>query len=62
VLGLAPEELHNLQSAPAVPEAPIAVIGAGTGLGEGFLIPVSKGKYQVFASEGSHADFALDRV
>lgn len=58
VIGLAPEELHNLQSAPAVPEAPIAVIGAGTGLGEGFLIPVSKGKYRVFASEGSHADFA----
>jgi len=48
VLGLAPEELHNLQSAPAVPEAPIAVIGAGTGLGEGFLIPVSKGITSIY--------------
>lgn len=58
VLGLDPADLHTLQSAPAVPDAPIAVIGAGTGLGEGFLIPVSKGKYRVFGSEGSHADFA----
>jgi glucokinase len=58
VLGLAPEDLHTLQAVPAVPDAPIAVIGAGTGLGEGFVIPVSKGKYRVFGSEGSHADFA----
>jgi glucokinase len=58
VLGLAPEDLQTLQSASIDPTAPIAVIGAGTGLGEGFLIPLTDGKYRVFGSEGSHADFA----
>jgi len=57
VLGLANSDLHTLQEAPARSSAPIAVIGAGTGLGESFLIP-QDGCYQVFAGEGSHADFA----
>ena len=34
-----------------------AVIGAGTGLGEGFMVWQS-GYYAAFPSEGSHADFA----
>ena len=34
-----------------------AVIGAGTGLGEGFMV-WQGGYYQAFPSEGSHADFA----
>ncbi|MCS6941777.1 MAG: glucokinase [Geminocystis sp.] len=38
-------------------EYPIAVVGAGTGLGESFLVKV-KGEYQVFATEGGHTDFA----
>jgi len=37
--------------------APIGVIGAGTGLGEGFLIPQGSG-YQAFGTEGGHVDFA----
>ena len=57
VLGLAASDLHTLQSVPADAAAPIAVIGAGTGLGEAFLIP-QDGYYQVFSGEGSHADFA----
>lgn len=57
VLGLADSDLHTLQTAPAVSSAPIAVIGAGTGLGEAFMIP-QEGCYQVFPGEGSHADFA----
>ncbi|MEO0771132.1 MAG: glucokinase [Cyanobacteria bacterium J06649_4] len=57
VLGLADSDLHTLQAAPARASAPIAVIGAGTGLGEAFLIP-QDGCYQVFPGEGSHADFA----
>lgn len=57
VLGLAESDLHTLQSVPARASAPIAVIGAGTGLGEAFLIP-QDGCYQVFPGEGSHADFA----
>lgn len=58
VLGLTQEDLHTLQPGKPDPNAPIAIIGAGTGLGEGFVIPQPGGDYQVFGSEGSHADFA----
>jgi glucokinase len=57
VLGLGKDDLHPLQWVAPQPEAPIAVIGAGTGLGQGFLIPAN-GEYQVFATEGGHTDFA----
>jgi glucokinase len=57
VLGLTATDLAPLQSATPNPHAPIAVIGAGTGLGQGFLIPGATG-YQVFPSEGGHVDFA----
>ena len=57
ILGLGTADLAPLQSVPANPQAPIAVIGAGTGLGEGFLMPADQG-YRVFPSEGGHADFA----
>lgn len=39
------------------PAAPKAVLGAGTGLGVGFLIPGEAG-HHVVASEGGHVDFA----
>lgn len=54
---LRPDELHVLQAGEAVADAPQAVIGAGTGLGQGYLIPAC-GKYEVLASEGGHSDFA----
>ena len=57
ILGLEAKDLHTLQAATPEPHAPIAVIGAGTGLGEGFLIRVGS-NYKVFPSEGGHADFA----
>ncbi|MBE9179153.1 glucokinase [Oculatella sp. LEGE 06141] len=57
VLGLDANDLHVLQAGKPDPEAPIAVIGAGTGLGQGFLTR-SKERCQVFPSEGGHADFA----
>ncbi|MGK7928440.1 MAG: glucokinase [Spirulina sp.] len=57
IFGLKPEDIHSLQDVPADENAPIAIIGAGTGLGEGFVIPQGQG-YRVFASEGGHADFA----
>lgn len=57
VLGLTAADLALLQAATPNPHAPIAVIGAGTGLGQGFLIPGDTG-YQVFPSEGGHVDFA----
>jgi glucokinase len=57
VLGLSDADLISFQVGESVSEAPIAVIGAGTGLGQGFLVHSSSG-YQVFSSEGGHADFA----
>jgi glucokinase len=58
LLGLSDRDLSALQSVEGDRHAPIAILGAGTGLGEGFLIPSTGGIYRVFSSEGSHADFA----
>lgn len=55
--GLTAEDQVVVQAGEADPAAPIAILGAGTGLGEGFIIPTAQG-LQVFGSEGSHADFA----
>ena len=57
VLGLETLDLHTLQAGDYEPDAPIAVIGAGTGLGQGFLIPYGA-DHVVFPTEGGHADFA----
>ncbi|MFW6316557.1 MAG: glucokinase [Cyanobacteriota bacterium] len=57
VLGLQNNELETLQDVEAQTDAPIAVIGAGTGLGEGFLTPLGNGEYSVFGTEGGHAEF-----
>lgn len=57
ILGLTDADLHTLQTASAQQQAPIAVIAAGTGLGQAFLIPDGS-SYQVFPSEGGHTDFA----
>ncbi|MGF1460996.1 MAG: glucokinase [Leptolyngbyaceae cyanobacterium] len=57
VLGLEDEDLHLLQAGNHDENAPIGIIGAGTGLGQGFLIRQGE-KFQVFPSEGGHADFA----
>lgn len=57
VLGLEESDLCTLQAGKPLNDAPIAVIGAGTGLGEGFLIRQGD-SYQVFGSEGGHTDFA----
>lgn len=57
VLGLKDSELESLQTGEINKNSPIAIIGAGTGLGEGFLIPQGN-SYQVFATEGGHSDFA----
>ncbi|QFZ92633.2 glucokinase [Synechococcus elongatus] len=55
--GLTDADQVVIQTGEADPAAPIAILGAGTGLGEGFIIPTTQGR-QVFSSEGSHADFA----
>ncbi|MEH2067079.1 MAG: glucokinase [Nostoc sp.] len=57
ILGLEKQDLHQLQAGKLQPEAPVAIIGAGTGLGQGFLIKQGN-NYQIFPSEGGHVDFA----
>lgn len=51
------KECIALQKAKKVKSAPIACIGAGTGLGQCFLTP-SNNEYQCFPSEGGHAEYA----
>ncbi len=58
IAGLGDGQLAALQAATPDPAAPVAVIGAGTGLGEGFLIPGPDGTLRAFPSEGGHTDFA----
>ena len=52
-------ECITLQRAVKQTTAPIACIGAGTGLGQCFLTPDGdSGDYSCFPSEGGHAEFA----
>jgi glucokinase len=57
ILGLPETELHTLQAGKPERDGVIGILGAGTGLGESFLIP-SGFDYRVCATEGGHADFA----
>jgi glucokinase len=54
---LPPTDLEVLAAGETDPEGPFAVIGAGTGLGEGIGIPTPSGLI-VLPSEGGHTDFA----
>jgi glucokinase len=57
ILALGPDDVVILQDRPTTPHAPIAVLGAGTGLGEALLVSQA-GDYEVLPTEGGHADFA----
>jgi len=57
VMGLTDNDIYTLQTGEYQADAPMAVIGAGTGLGECFIIRHSD-KIRVFPSEGGHTDFA----
>jgi glucokinase len=57
VWGLDESDLHVLQAGKRREHDPIAVIGAGTGLGNCFAVPEANG-VRVFSSEGGHGDFA----
>lgn len=49
-------KLNNVEPSP---DGPIAMIGAGTGLGHGLIFKNEDSKYhEVFPSEGGHQDFA----
>lgn len=54
---LGPEDIAIIQDKPVVPQGPIAILGAGTGLGQAFLF-WQNGRYEVIPSEGGHTDFA----
>jgi glucokinase len=52
------DELRVLSPGTRDPSGPIAVIAAGTGLGEAIAVPLPGGGLRVLASEGGHTDFA----
>jgi glucokinase len=54
---LAADDLCALGAGRAVPEAPMAVLGPGTGFGVACLVPSAQGPV-VIPSEGGHASFA----
>jgi glucokinase len=57
VNALEPDQLHVLQKGVRDPNGTIAVIGAGTGLGEALCVQTGDGPH-VIAGEGGHATFA----
>lgn len=56
---LAEADFLILQAGAADPRGAVGLIGAGTGLGEGFLVRSGEG-YSVQPSEGGHATFAVE--
>jgi len=58
ILTLNKDDLICLHNAPSNENAPIACLGAGTGLGVCFLTPSGNGKYTCHPSEGGHAEWA----
>jgi glucokinase len=59
VTAVDPSQLAPLGGGPPIPHGPIAVLGAGTGLGQAFLIwSTAENRYQVVPSEGGHVDLA----
>lgn len=56
-LRLSAEDTAVLQQGNSIPHGAIAVIAAGTGLGEGALVWDGR-RYRALPSEGGHADFA----
>jgi len=59
---LSMSELGWIGTGPAptlyVPEAPIGVIGPGSGLGVGSIMPVGEGRWMALAGEGGHVSLA----
>jgi glucokinase len=55
------DDLHTIQIGQPQQHAPRAIIGAGTGLGQGFLVHNGI-DYQVVPTEGGHTDFAARSI
>jgi len=58
LLTLDKKELIKLNDAEPMDGAPIACVGAGTGLGECYLTSGADGAYTCWPSEGGHAEFS----
>lgn len=58
VTELAADEVVVLQDGVVEADAPVAILGAGTGLGEAVLLPTTGDGARVISSEGGHVDFA----
>lgn len=58
VATLTAADLVALNPQPPEPGGVRAITGAGTGLGLAFMLPDAAGRYQSFATEGGHIDFA----
>ena len=58
VLVLPADKLIVINEGVANPLGNLALIAAGTGLGEAILFKTEQGEYQVSASEGGHVDYA----
>lgn len=52
------QDVIKLQDVPVVRGAPMAVLGAGTGLGKAYLTVGTNGDYEVWPTEGGHVEFA----
>jgi glucokinase len=57
IAALREDDLITLQDGEPQAQAPRAVLGAGTGLGQALLVPCGN-QYEVLPTEGGHADFA----
>jgi glucokinase len=59
VTAVGADELVTLGGDPPVTNGPMAVLGAGTGLGQAFLLwSPAENRYRVVSSEGGHVDLA----
>lgn len=52
------KQIYTLQEGNFDPNSPIAILGAGTGLGKVFVIPIGDDNFKVFPTEGGHSDYA----
>ncbi|HVR44344.1 MAG TPA: glucokinase [Thermoanaerobaculia bacterium] len=55
---LGEDDFEIIHEAPRDPSSPIAILGAGTGLGEALVVPRPPDEWVVVPSEGGHSDFA----
>ena len=58
VTSLTQHDLVRLNAAPPVAHGVRAITGAGSGLGLAWMMADAQGRYQTFATEGGHIDFA----